>query len=147
MPSVMSWPRPPNESPRTAATVARPIVVTLASRMPAMISGTGKRQLDPEQALAAGVAHALGRLEDLRRDRVEAGGEVAEEDQQRVGRQRDERGDQRQPEDRPEDGERGQARDRVEEPGDRGDRAVGPRLAEGEIGEDQRDDDPEQRAG
>ena len=39
-PSVMNWPSPPNVSPRTAATVARPIVVTLASRMPAMISGT-----------------------------------------------------------------------------------------------------------
>ena len=36
----MNWPSPPNESPRIEATVARPIVVTSASRMPAIISGT-----------------------------------------------------------------------------------------------------------
>ena len=37
----------------------------------------GQRQLDPEQPLAAGVAHALGRLEDVGRDGGEPGGECS----------------------------------------------------------------------
>src|SRR5262249_40898466 len=40
MPSVISWPRPPNASPRTATIVASPIVVTVARRTPAIINGT-----------------------------------------------------------------------------------------------------------
>ena len=36
----MKKPNPPKVSPRIEATVARPIVVTVASRIPDMISGT-----------------------------------------------------------------------------------------------------------
>ena len=138
----MNWPRPPNESPRTAATVASPIVVTLASRTPAMISGTASGSSTRQSRSRRRVAHPLGRLEDVGGHGVEAGDDVADEDEQRVRRQRDDRGQQRQPEDRAEDRERGEARDRVEDAGDRGRPAPyvrGRRTAQ--IGEDQRDDE------
>ena len=121
--------------------------MTQASRMPAIISGTASGSSTRTQALAARVAHPLGRLEDVGRDRRGTRRDVAEEDEQRVGRQRDDRRDQRQPEDRPQDGERRQARDRVQQAGDGRDRAVDPRLADDPDRQDQRDHEPEERAG
>ena len=61
----MNWPSPPKESPRIAATVASPMVVTTASRMPGDHQRHGQRQLDPAHPLAPRVAHPLGRLEDV----------------------------------------------------------------------------------
>ena len=63
----MSWPSPPNEWPRTDDDVARPIVVTLASRSPASISGTASGSSTRTSRSPSRVAHALGRLEDVRR--------------------------------------------------------------------------------
>ena len=65
---MISWPRPPNASPRTEATVARPIVVTRREADAGDDQRDGERQLDPDEPLAAGVAHPLGRLEDVGRD-------------------------------------------------------------------------------
>ena len=64
----MNWPNPPNESPRIDATVASPIVVTVARRMPGDISGTASGSSTRQKPLPSAVAHAVGRLEDVRRD-------------------------------------------------------------------------------
>ena len=43
----MSWPKPPPAGPSSAVIVTRPIVVTVAIRMPAMIAGNASgRSID-----------------------------------------------------------------------------------------------------
>ena len=52
-PSVMNWPRPPKRSPpMIEATVTRPIVVTAATRTPAMMSGTASGSCTRQKRLA-----------------------------------------------------------------------------------------------
>ena len=110
-PSRMNWPSPP--SPMSEVMVTSPMVVTDVMRMPAMIAGSGQRQLDPEE-------HARRRSTPcprptrriVGRHALEAGDDVADQDQQRVA---DERDDRRSSVDRPgvgdEEGEQGQRRD------------------------------------
>ena len=83
-----------------------------------------ERQLDAPEQLAVGHPHAARGVDGVRRDVVEAGDDVAEDDQQRVGGQRDDRRRVPAAGDRQQQEEHREAGDRVEDarqPGDRPD--------------------------
>ena len=98
-----------------------------------------QRQLHGTQPLAARVAHAVGGLLDVHRDRVEARHDVPDEDQDRVQDERDDRGQDRQPGDRHHGGEQGDAGDRVQDPRDDRDRGVDAPPAHRPQGQGERD--------
>src|SRR5262245_36362325 len=100
-----------------------------------------ERDLDLPEPRARGIARAVGRLEHVARHAVEAGRDVADEDQQGVQDERDLGGQVGQPGERDEEREEREARDRVEQAGDADDRAVGPAPPDGQKGEPERDDE------
>ena len=69
--------------------VTRPIVETRREAQAGDDQRHRERQLDAPEPLRSRVAHAVGRLEDVGRDAVEAGHDVAHEDHQRVHDERD----------------------------------------------------------
>ena len=71
----------------SAVTITSPTVVTVATRSPAMISGT-QREVHPEQAAPPRVAHAVGGLGDVALHRIKAADDAPDQDQQRVADQR-----------------------------------------------------------
>ena len=118
-PSKMKKPRPPNRSPIVAVIATSPIVDTQATRSPAMISGVASGSSTRHSRCRRHVAHAVGGLEHVARDGVEARDRVPDEDQQRVQDERDLRGEQRDARDRDQRGEQREARDRVQDPAER----------------------------
>ena len=91
--------------------------------------GDRQRQLDLPEELALGQAHPAAGVLRLLGHVVEAGEDVAEDDQQRVGHEGDERGCRAAARDREQEEERRQARDRVEDSGDVHDRTDEPAAA------------------
>ena len=126
LPVTICSPSPP--APANTASVASPTVVVVAIRRPAMMSGSGERQLHPPQQLAIGEPHPAPGVPRVGRDVVEAGDDVAEDDLQRVGGERDQRGGRAAAGDRQQQEEHRQARQRVEHAGDADDRADQPPL-------------------
>ena len=89
LPATISEPSPP--APAKTASVARPTVLVEAILSPATMSGTRQRQLHPPQQPLLGQAHAAAGILRLQGHAVEANDDVAEDDLERVRRQRDHR--------------------------------------------------------
>ena len=79
-PWMMSWPKPP--CPMNTVTVTRPIVVTVATLIPANMAGKGELYL--QKLLQRRITHTLGRVCTVGGDRVEAGNGIPEQYEQRI---------------------------------------------------------------
>ena len=112
-----------------AAIVAIEIVETAAMPEPGDDRRRGKRQLDADERLQRGQAHAARRLLTSAGTAAKALEDVPVEDQQRVGDERDLDRRHGQAGDRDEQLEEREARDRVEEVGEEADRLVEPAIA------------------
>ena len=98
-----------------------------------------ERHLHAPEQLAVGEAHAASGVLRLVGHVVEAGEDVAEDDQQHVGHERDGRREEAAPRERQQQEERRDARDRVEHAGDLRDRVDQPATPVGDHRERERD--------
>ena len=137
MSSNSAPPRPP--APARNASAASPTVVVTAIRRPGHDLRQRERQLDAPQQLARRQAHAAAGVARLLGHVVEAGHDVAEQDQQRVGDERDDRRGVPAAGDRQQQEEDRDARQRVEDPRHLRDRRRQPAPAVGEQREGERD--------
>ena len=89
-PRKMKVPRPP--APMAAAMVATPMVMIVAVRIPARITGKGQREADAPEDLGVGHAHGFGGLEDRGVDAGQADVGVSEDGEEGVEDERYDRG-------------------------------------------------------
>ena len=111
--------------------VAMPMIVTVAMRMPATITGSASGSSTRKRIWRSVKSHPAGRVFGLRRDGVEARDGVADQDQERVGDEGDDDG--RGPDGHArygdEDSEERETRYGVEDARNEGDRRVGLAVA------------------
>ena len=112
--------------PANTASVARPTVVVVAIRRPAMMSGTASGSSTRHSSCRSVSPMPRPASRRVRRDVVEARDDVAEDDLERVGGERDQRRGRAAAGDRQQQEEHGQARQRVEDSRDPDDRADQP---------------------
>ncbi len=126
----------------SAVTATRPIVVTVATRTPAMMTGVARGSSTRHSRWPGLCPRPVAASSDLGLHAVEPGQPVADEDQEGVADQRDLGGQQPDPERRDEDREEGEAGDRVQDPAEPQDRTDEPATAMDEDRHRERDQDP-----